>query len=127
LRNEVVDLEQAIKVGDSVQVGKMLESKKALVNQSFSGDRTPLHVAVQEDKMVVAQILIEHGAQIETKDNEGRTPLHLAALGGNLDMVKFLKKNGASHEARDNSGKYPIDLTKNKKVKDYLQSLVRWN
>jgi hypothetical protein len=37
--------------------------------------RTPLLVAVAQEKNEVASMLLEHGANADAKDNQGRTPL----------------------------------------------------
>ena len=52
----------------------------------------------------VCQVLIDAGADIETKDDMGRSPLHWACLSGALDVVKLLAKAGAGVRVTDNDG-----------------------
>jgi ankyrin repeat protein len=47
----------------------------------------------------VARLLIEHGADIEAKDNEGgNTPLHWAVDKNSLDVARLLIDSGANTE-----------------------------
>ena len=43
----------------------------------------------------VCEVLIDAGADIETKDDMGRSPLHWACRSGSLEVVKMLHKQGA--------------------------------
>ena len=43
----------------------------------------------------VCEVLIDAGADIETKDDMGRSPLHWACRSGTLEVVKMLHKQGA--------------------------------
>ena len=52
----------------------------------------------------VCQVLIDAGADIETKDHLGRSPLLLACRSGALDVVKLLVKAGARVRATDKDG-----------------------
>ena len=59
--------------------------------------------AMWEDP-AVCQVLIDAGADIETKDENGRSPLHLACRSGALDVVKMLVRAGAGVRVTDNDG-----------------------
>ena len=52
----------------------------------------------------VCQVLIDAGADIETKDDMGRPPLHCASRSGALAVVKLLVKAGAGVRVTDNKG-----------------------
>ena len=52
----------------------------------------------------VCEVLIDAGADIETKDDMGRTPLHYACKSGELAVVKMLVKAGAEVPVTDNEG-----------------------
>ena len=52
----------------------------------------------------VCQVLIDAGADIETKDDTGRSPLHWACRSGALAVVKLLVKAGAGVRVTDNKG-----------------------
>jgi ankyrin len=54
------------------------------------------------------RILVDHGLDIEARDNTGRTPLIHACLVGNLAAGQLLLELGADLEARDDSGFTPL-------------------
>jgi ankyrin repeat protein len=55
-----------------------------------------------------ARLLLEKGADVESRDNEGRTPLGWAAEKGHEVVVKLLLERGAELEPRDNDGRTPL-------------------
>ena len=50
------------------------------------------------------KLLLEKGANINTKDSEGWTPLHHAARSGNEEIIKLLLERGANVNATNNNG-----------------------
>ena len=66
------------------------------VNHSGEDGFTALHWAGQQNSPEVVQVLIDAGADIETKDEKGRSPLHKACTSGALDVVKMLVEAGAN-------------------------------
>jgi len=55
-------------------------------------------------------LLLEKGAELESKDDEyGQTPLSWAARGGHEAVVKLLLKKGAELESKDDGyGQTPL-------------------
>ena len=64
---------------------------------------TALHWAVSNGQRTVANFLLAHGADIESKGKQGWTPLHTAAYSGDTRMVTLLLVRGANIEAVDNA------------------------
>ena len=60
---------------------------------------TPLHLAAQEDKVPVAEVLVKYEAQIDPHTKAGYTPLHTACHFGQINMIRFLLEQGASVNA----------------------------
>ena len=80
------------------------------VNHRDTDNNTALHCAVEQKHTGIAQLLIDAGADIETKDNQGRSPLHSACDTGSLDIVKMLVEAGAGVRATDNDGSTCLTL-----------------
>ncbi|KAJ1322975.1 ankyrin repeat domain-containing protein 50 [Microdochium nivale] len=70
--------------------------------------RTALCWAAACDGGASAQLLLDHGAQLEHRDAEGQTPLFWAARCGHADMVELLLKRGASVDQRSTAGRTPL-------------------
>ena len=73
-------------------------------------DRTPLSWAAIYGHEAVVKLLLEKGAQLESKDNKyGQTPLSWAAETGHEAVVKLLLEKGAQLESKDNViGRTPL-------------------
>jgi ankyrin repeat protein len=65
---------------------------------------TPLYVAAQQGELAICQLLVEHGADINPRDECGMSPLQTASVRKNslkhLDVVTFLLDNGAPIDYR---------------------------
>jgi ankyrin repeat protein len=70
------------------------------VNAKNDAGATPLHVAVANDRLLVAKRLIALGAEVNATDGIGRTPLAIAAAEGFDDIAALLRPFGARLDAR---------------------------
>jgi ankyrin len=62
----------------------------------------------QEDGVHVAQLLLDCGADVNTRRNDHRTPLHVASNVGNVEIVQFLLDHSAQVNAIDSFGWTPL-------------------
>lgn len=61
--------------------------------------------AVENNKMVQAQLLLKLGADLEAKDQWfEKTPLMIAASKNNVEMLEFLVNKGAKLETKNKDG-----------------------
>ena len=58
----------------------------------------------------IAQVLLEHGADVTLRDDTHSTPLHLAASIPDLEIVRVLIKHGADVNARNRNNLTPLHL-----------------
>ena len=54
---------------------------------------SPLHAAAERGDPGLVEILVEHGARLDTLTDTGYTPLHLAASGGETETDLSLSHN----------------------------------
>ena len=105
-------LTDAVAQGDKNQVKRLLRNGVGPNDASQIPDEgyTPLHIAVGEDRVDIADLLVRAGAKLEAKDLDGRTALHRATWIGSVESTKWLLGQGADVLAMDKQGKTPIDL-----------------
>jgi len=70
---------------------------------------TPLHLAAQLAQSDVAELLIQHGAELDAKEKSwGKTPLHFVSQFGPEPMAALLLEKGANINARDDLQLTPL-------------------
>ena len=80
--------------------------------------QTPLHRAMEDrknsygDRFGVVQLLVERGADVNTKDNMHEIPLHGASRLLSLEVVWILLKHGADLDVQNKAGKTPFQLVR---------------
>ena len=72
--------------------------------------RTPLMMAVLEDKREAVNSLLDHGANPLLEDNRKRSSIHHVAKGGNIAMIDLMLSKGRAVNSRKNWGKVPLIL-----------------
>nr|XP_046260475.1 ankyrin repeat and SOCS box protein 11 isoform X2 [Scatophagus argus] len=71
-------------------------------------DRTPLHEAAYQGRLLHLRSLIAQGFHADTLTMDRVSPLHEACLGGHYACAKFLLDNGANVEAVSTDGVTPL-------------------
>jgi ankyrin repeat protein len=81
---------------------------------SSKGFHSPLHAAIHEEELSVIRLLIQHGADCNTRYSDGQTPLFYAVTKGSLDVVRLLvEEGGASVDICDDHGRTVINWINN--------------
>lgn len=104
--------------GEVAQV--LVEAGAALDVPSGPTAGTPLHQAARMGKASVAAVLLDHGANIETRDCKGETPLRRAVNCRKLEVVQLLISRGADPLARDKRGRTPVSAARSAEIKRAL-------
>ncbi|KAI1158830.1 hypothetical protein F5B18DRAFT_65083 [Nemania serpens] len=92
----------------------LVESDRIIAKISFGKNfkirkrQTPLSWAAENGHQEIVQLLIERGADIESKGSYGQTPLSWAAGNGHQQIVQLLIERGADIESKDSSGRTPL-------------------
>ncbi|CAF9932351.1 hypothetical protein IMSHALPRED_008869 [Imshaugia aleurites] len=69
---------------------------------------TSLHIAAKENAINLARLLIENGADVNSRDRSSRIPLHLAVKYAESAMIKLLLASGTDIEAVDKLNRTPL-------------------
>jgi ankyrin len=85
--------------------------------QANTKHSTPLHLASYYGGFKVAQLLLNHGVNVNVRDKMCRTPLHEALTNLDdtvpdyyVDAVRFLLDHGADVDAEDDNGSTPLHV-----------------
>lgn len=89
-----VDLHAACLLDDVTAVRAILAEDPGAASRPALGGEPPLHVAVSAE---TAEVLLDHGARLDTTDGDGNTPLGAALSRGErcLGLAEFLINRGA--------------------------------
>ena len=93
-------------------VAEMLVAGGARVNQAAKNSMKvmPLHSAVSSRQLEIARLLIEHGADVNARQQGGVTALHGTAAHGQIELAKLLLSHGADVNAKMEDGSTALDL-----------------
>jgi len=72
-----------------------------------------LHAATFWHQTEIVKLLLDAGANVNSRDRYGRTALHDAARSSDVDIVKALLEHDADVNLADNEGILPLQITNN--------------
>ncbi|KAL3457250.1 ankyrin repeat-containing domain protein [Aspergillus heterothallicus] len=103
---EAQALRRAVYKGQTAAVELLLSlgvDSNQLVHIYGSGNAAPLHEAAEQGYLNIANILLEHGADVNVRRpyTNPQTPLDVAASRGHFQMVRFLLLRGADIHAEN--------------------------
>ncbi|MGJ4751420.1 ankyrin repeat domain-containing protein [Leptospira kmetyi] len=87
----------------------LLESGAVLDDQKDAFCRAPLYYSILHERLKVAKLLIQSGADINVRDERGMTPLIFAIRSELFEFSKLLIEQGADPNLKDEKdGKTPL-------------------
>jgi ankyrin repeat protein len=95
----------------SIEKVKLLVARGANVNGGLY--QPTIHAGIRSWSREIVEFLIQHGADLNAKDQWGRgyTPLQRAAITGSTDLTKLLLEAGADIDAKDERGQTALQVT----------------
>jgi ankyrin repeat protein len=92
----------------------------AMINNFDIIEYTPLMITAQENRLDLARLLIEDGADVNANNEPklGDTALKKAVENGSVEMVEFLLSAGADPTIWGWMGQSPLDQAQNNKSKE---------
>jgi ankyrin repeat protein len=108
-QQSMVPLQLVAREGDP-WVARALLSAGARIDDKGGTGQTPLHYAVQTDRLEMIRFLLDKGADVNARDSEGASPLDDAVWRKSLDAVAILLARGAKLNDPDpHTGATPLN------------------
>jgi len=95
-----INLYRAIHAGDLDQIKRHLYWDTDVNRPDAEGDY-PLHVAARRGRVVIAEMLLDQGADPNSRNLAGSTPLRTALEQGKTQVAQVLTRKGAADEVQD--------------------------
>lgn len=70
----------------------------AAIDPRLPDGRTPLHLCAVQDDVTMAEVLLNHGADLDAQDEKHRTPLKIAISSHSFDTAALLLRRGSAVE-----------------------------
>ena len=98
-------------VGNTDEVSRLLKQGADIHAKKMNkSGKTALHFASKKGHIEMVRLLIDKGADTNTRDKYGLTPLHLASMEGHTEIVRLLIENKANVHAWASSGETALHL-----------------
>ncbi len=111
IENPTLTIDEQIKTIINLDKNE-IERIQREVPESIYSESTKINIAfalsVSKQKITLAKKLLEHGADIENRNDQGQTPLLAAVENHNTDMASWLLERGANINTSDNQGRTPL-------------------
>ncbi len=102
------DLWGAARTGDLEGIRRYLDEGADINELSDEADLSPLSWATLFGQLKAAEFLLEHGADVNTGQEDGGTPLHIAVFLGRSEMARLLIDKGADVNRENHEGDSPV-------------------
>ncbi|KAL9961602.1 hypothetical protein ACROYT_G030573 [Oculina patagonica] len=109
------------------RVRQEIDNKERALYKELQGN-TLLHLTSENNDTELMELLVKHGADVNSRDAEGFTPLHVAVIRGKIKVVKKLVELKADVNLATTDGKDAADLAElneETEIAEYLQSKRR--
>ena len=103
-------LHAAIAKGDYASALKMIDGGTDIEAKDPGAGASALHYAVMKGTMPMIGLLLQRGAEINSRTRSGTTPLHTAVLYGHIEVAEYLVEKGADINAKSASGTTPLSI-----------------
>ena len=97
-----------------------------IFKQVFRKKQWPRGYEVEAGQILVVQLLLSKGAEVNAKMRWGETPLHVAAEKGHTHVANLLIVKGAEVNAKTLEGSTPLLLAKKTDRKDTVELLLKY-
>ena len=130
-RDKYITVQAVLEANEKVnkKSNKNIKSKNSMINrQELSGGNSALNMAIIQEDGAIVKLLLKHGADPNTLNNDGRTSLMFAVDKECIDIVKDLLKYKAdpNKSHRKNGYNAALHIAVVHKDKDIVELLLKY-
>jgi ankyrin repeat protein len=114
----------AIEEGQYSKVRRLLHKRETKIDQPDENGQPPLHTAIQEERLDIAELLIEFGAGVESIGYHNWRPLHVASSIGSVPLVNMCLRHGADVHALTSTQQTPLHKACSSRSVDVVRILL---
>jgi uncharacterized protein len=115
-------LRQGAQAGRTDNCKLLLAKEHSLVHMKENEGNSALVYAITRENVDTVQLLLQHGADINTVNNQRMTPLMEACIRNCVDVATSLIKKGADVNAVDSKGRTALIAAVNSYIYTYMNS-----
>lgn len=93
-----------------IETARKIFRKPFTIPLTIYNGQSPLHVAIFNNQLKMAEFLLDKGANINARDRFGNTPLHYATNASNQETAELLVERGADVNAANEVGITPLHM-----------------
>ncbi|KAL8846507.1 MAG: hypothetical protein Q9221_008410 [Calogaya cf. arnoldii] len=116
---------RAAQAGSVIEVETLLSQGADVGAIHRQSGRNALAVASHCGNENVVQLLLQHGADVNTRDASSLCPLHLAAMRGHYGVVEQLLQEHARVDELGPNDETPLRIASDKGYTDFVELLIR--
>lgn len=126
----LLDLDEATGLNETARVQEILRSQPAAANAYFEDGGTPLALAAYLNRKAIAELLLDHGAEInalslyELPNIPRNAALHAAIAGKAWETAQLLVERGADVNLADSIGGTPLHNAASRNHPDTIRLLL---
>ena len=87
--------------------------------------RVSLRKAVEQNRLDICELVVQHAKDKNPADQEGTTPLHEAAWNGHLEIARFIIERVEDPNPADQDGWTPLHVAAQKGHLDIAQFIIK--
>ena len=108
------------------EAASLLIKKGALINAASTNAQKvmPIHAAASANSLELCALLLDHGADVNARQQDEFTPLHAAAQNSNVELVRLFLSHGSEVNVRTISGLSPLQLAMESKNKQIIKLIL---